>query len=104
MAVAKFPTQVPRFSFLWIRNALLVLGALLIAWTGFYTVPAESEGVVLRFGRFSRTVPSGLHFKIPFGVDQVEIVPVKRQLKVEFGFGTDGATNPAQTGPAQEFG
>jgi membrane protease subunit HflK len=53
-----------------------------------YTVPAESEGVVLRFGRFIDTVPSGLHFKLPLGVDAVAIVPVKRQLKQEFGFGS----------------
>ena len=53
-----------------------------------FTVPAESEGVVLRFGRFIDTVPSGLHFKVPFGIDRVAIVPVKRQLKQEFGFGT----------------
>jgi membrane protease subunit HflK len=82
----------------------MVVGAALFLWTGIYTVPAESEGVVLRFGKFSRIVPSGLHFKIPLGVDTVDIVPVKRQLKVEFGFGTENATSPGQTGPEQEFG
>lgn len=81
----------------------MVVGAALFLWTAIYTVPAESEGVVLRLGKFSRIVPSGLHFKIPLGVDMVEIVPVKRQLKVEFGFGTENATSPGQTGPEQEF-
>jgi modulator of FtsH protease HflK len=81
----------------------MVVGAALVLWTGIYTVPAESEGVVLRFGRFSRIVPSGLHFKIPLGVDTVDIVPVKRQLKVEFGFGTENATAHGQVGPEQEF-
>ncbi|MEM7165440.1 MAG: FtsH protease activity modulator HflK [Planctomycetota bacterium] len=70
--------------------------AAVVAWTSIYTVPAESEGVVLRFGRFTKTVPPGLHFKVPFGVDRVAIVQVKRQLKQEFGFGTTGATNPYQ--------
>jgi membrane protease subunit HflK len=65
-----------------------------------YTVPADAEAVVLRFGRFSHTAKSGLHFKIPYGVDRKEIVPVKRQLKVEFGFATPGATDPFQ---ASEF-
>jgi membrane protease subunit HflK len=74
-----------------------------MAWTAFYTVPAESEGVVLRFGRFVRTVPSGLHFRFPLGIDQVEIVPVKRQLKQEFGFGTSGATNPSQSTSQREW-
>ncbi len=105
MAVAKFPTQVsfPSFSFRWITTGLLVVGLLLFAWTGFYTVPAESEGVVLRFGRFDHIVPSGLHFKLPLGIDTAQIVPVKRQLKVEFGFGTEGATAPFQTGPQAEW-
>jgi len=86
-------------------GAGLLLALLALAGvTVFYTVPAESEGVVLRFGRFVGTVPSGLHFKIPFGVDSVEIVPVKRQLKQEFGFGSRGATNPWQSTPRDEWG
>lgn len=78
------------------------IGALFV-WTGFYTVPAESEGVVLRFGRFLEMVPSGLHFKIPMGVDTVDIVPVKRQLKQEFGFGTADVSNPFQATPETEW-
>jgi membrane protease subunit HflK len=78
------------------------LGALFV-WTGFYTVPAESEGVVLRFGRFQEMVPSGLHFKIPMGVDTVDVVPVKRQLKQEFGFGTPDSTNPYQATQETEW-
>ena len=89
-------------------SALVGVGIALVlamgAVTAFYTVPAESEGVVLRFGRFIDTVPSGLHFKVPFGIDQVEIVPVKRQLKQEFGFGTRGATNPWQATSQNEWG
>jgi membrane protease subunit HflK len=42
-------------------------------------------------------VPPGLHFKIPFGVDVTTLVPVKRQLKQEFGFATPGATDPYQS-------
>jgi membrane protease subunit HflK len=104
MAVTKFPTpRLPSFSFRWITTGLLVLGALVFVWTGFYTVPAESEGVVLRFGKFDHVVPSGLHFKLPLGIDIARIVPVKRQLKVEFGFGTPGATASLQTGPENEW-
>ena len=70
--------------------AILVSVAFIFAWTGVYSVPAESEGVVMRFGRFSNIVTPGLHFKLPFAVDVLNIVPVKRQLKQEFGFGTPG--------------
>ena len=60
MATIKFPqtVRVPTLSASWVTRVLLVIGLVILAWTAFYTVPAESEGVVLRFGRFSRTVPS----------------------------------------------
>jgi len=41
-------------------------------------------------------VGPGLRFKLPFGIDSVTIVPVKRQLKMEFGFGTPGASDSSQ--------
>ncbi len=106
MAVSKFPNpgQMPQFSLRWVTTGLVALGILGFAWTGFYTVPAESEGVVLRFGKFSRVVPSGLHFKLPLGIDAALIVPVKRQMKQEFGFGTPGASNAGQSSPEAEWG
>ncbi|MGE3166331.1 MAG: FtsH protease activity modulator HflK [Planctomycetota bacterium] len=88
-------------------RVVVVLGLLLLfaaSWTSYYTVPAESAGVVLRFGRFIQTVSPGLHFKLPFGVDRVTLVQVRRQQKQEFGFGTHGATNPSQhTDPAEQL-
>lgn len=78
----------------WVVAALFLI---LLLYTGIYTVQAESEGVVLRFGKYIKTVEPGLRFKLPFGIDQVSIVPVQRQLKQEFGFATEsGATNPTQ--------
>jgi membrane protease subunit HflK len=105
MAVTKFPTprRLPSFSFRWITTGLLVIGALVFVWTGYYTVPAESEGVVLRFGKFDHVVPPGLHFKLPLGIDIARVVPVKRQLKVEFGFGTENSTAAGQAGPQSEW-
>lgn len=79
----------------------LLLGAILLLSalsSSVYTIPTESIGVILRFGKAIHEVDPGLHLKLPFGVDQVIQVPVKRQLKQEFGFGTPGATNPSQRG------
>ncbi len=75
------------------------IAAILVLWglrTTIYTVQAESQGIVLRFGKYFTTVNPGLRFKLPFGIDQVMLVPVKRQLKQEFGFATAGASNPKQ--------
>ncbi|MGZ8145070.1 MAG: FtsH protease activity modulator HflK, partial [Methylosarcina sp.] len=84
------PASPPVFLF-----GLLVLIGL---WTSFFTIPAESEGIVLRFGKYINKVPSGLHAKLPFGIDSVITVPTQRQQKLEFGFSTPGFTNPDQPG------
>jgi modulator of FtsH protease HflK len=65
-------------------------------WSAFYTVPSDSVAVVQRFGKYLKEVPAGLHFKLPFRIDTATIVPVKRQLKQEFGFTTPGAKDPYQ--------
>ena len=77
-------------------TAVVVIGILFFTWTAFYTVPAESQGVVLRFGKLLKTVEPGLHFKFPLGIDTAAVIPTRRQLKLEFGFGTRGYTNPDQ--------
>ena len=82
-----------------LSTAVLVAAALIILaiiFTGFYTVPADSQAIVQRFGRYISTEDPGLHFKIPLGVDKATIIPVSRQLKMEFGYGTADATNPNQ--------
>lgn len=76
--------------------ALIVLAGL-GAWTAYYTVPSDSVAVVQRFGKYLKDVPPGLHFKLPLGIDAATIVPIKRQLKQEFGFKTPGASDPYQT-------
>jgi modulator of FtsH protease HflK len=90
----------PRWLILAPLALLLVYGLL----TAFYTVSPESVAVVQRLGRYTHTANPGLHFKLPFGIDQATIVPVRRQLKLEFGFGSpEYATNPDQTGERPEL-
>ena len=62
---------------------LLALWALL---SSFYTVEPEEEAVVIRFGKYIKTTPPGLHFKLPFGIDKEIKVKTKRRLQAEFGF------------------
>ncbi|RME96552.1 MAG: FtsH protease activity modulator HflK [Verrucomicrobia bacterium] len=75
---------------------VLVLAGIVAVSSMVYTVQAEYQAVILRFGRFAGLADPGLRFKLPFGIDKVIMVPVQRQLKQEFGFGTPGATNPHQ--------
>ncbi len=76
-------------------RGVIILAVLVLvglgAWSAYYTVPSDSVAVVQRFGKYLKEVPPGLHFKLPLGIDAATIVPVKRQLKQEFGFATPGA-------------
>ncbi|MEO8180792.1 MAG: FtsH protease activity modulator HflK [Deltaproteobacteria bacterium] len=85
-----------------ILMAAAVVAVGLLLWTAYYTVPSDSVAVVQRFGAYLKNVPAGLHFKLPLGIDVVSIVPVKRQLKQEFGFATPGATDPYQSRRARD--
>src|SRR6202171_1617252 len=90
--------QMPRIPVRPLIGFAIVILLIVLAWTSYYTVQAESEGVVLRFGKFLKTVEPGLHFKLPFGIDTVTVLPTRRQLKLEFGCTTPGyLTNPIQS-------
>ncbi len=71
-----------------LRFGLPILIFLVLLFTSMFTVDTEEAGVVLRFGKYNRTVDPGLNFKMPFGVETVYKIPVRRQLKEEFGFRT----------------
>jgi len=70
-----------------IRLALIVFGVVLLLSIYFQVEPDE-VGIVRQFGKYSRTVSPGPHFKWPFGIESVTKVPVQRQLKEEFGYRT----------------
>jgi len=90
--------RIPHIPVRVIASIVAIILLIVLAWTSCYTVQAESEGVVLRFGKFLKTVEPGLHFKLPFSIDHVTVLPTRRQLKLEFGFVTPGYTNPHQPG------
>lgn len=68
--------------------AVVALVLLIGLWTSWYTVAPEEEAVVLRFGAYVESSPPGLHFKLPFGIDDEIKVPVTEVRKVEFGYQT----------------
>lgn len=93
-----FPGDGPHLFIAVAAIVLLVLGV----WTAYYTVPSDSVAVVQRFGKYIKDVPPGLHFKLPLGIDVATIVPVKRQLKQEFGFMTPGVVDLYQGSQARD--
>ena len=96
------PSDWPNLSQLPLPRGIVPIAvvAALVIWSLYsavFTVPAESVGVIQRFGHYHGEVEPGLNFKMPFGIDRVTLVPIKRQLKEEFGFSTPGATFTGQS-------
>ncbi len=71
-----------------VRMVILIVVGLIFVYSTFFTIGPEEVGVVLRFGKYNRTVGPGLSFKLPLGIETLTKVPVQRQLKEEFGFRT----------------
>jgi membrane protease subunit HflK len=69
-------------SLLTLAVVLVLLAAL---WSSYYQIEPEEVGLITRFGAYQGTAEPGPHFKLPF-LESVFRVPVKRQLKEEFGF------------------
>ncbi|RMD85048.1 MAG: FtsH protease activity modulator HflK [Candidatus Dadabacteria bacterium] len=81
----------PKGTMFLILLAVIFLGGI----NSFYTVQPEEEAVVLFFGRYDRTEPPGLHFKIPF-VERVIKKKTKIIFEEGFGFYSKGVSeNPA---------
>ncbi len=68
--------------------AILALILLLGLPTLIYSIGPDEVGVVQRFGKYTGLTESGLHVKLPFGIDKVTPVKVKKIFKEEFGFRT----------------
>ncbi|MGV3533730.1 MAG: FtsH protease activity modulator HflK [Chthoniobacteraceae bacterium] len=86
----------PSFNFRWIVLGAAAIIAAAAMLSCFATIPADSEGVLIRLGKFHSILKPGLQFKLPLGIDRLEIIPTQRQQKLEFGYSTPGATNPDQ--------
>ncbi|MBP7479470.1 MAG: FtsH protease activity modulator HflK [Spirochaetaceae bacterium] len=69
---------------------LIALGivVLVLISTSFYVVDETEQSVITRFGRYYKTLGSGLQFKLPFGIDKNYNVPVKVVQTEQFGFQT----------------
>jgi modulator of FtsH protease HflK len=70
------------------RGLILLLLAVVVIWfgSGFYRVQPDEQGVVLRFGAYSYWTPPGLHWHIPWPVEEVELPTVTRINRTEIGF------------------
>ena len=66
--------------------ALVVLIGVL---TCVYTVDDKQQAVVTTFGKVTDVTGAGLHFKAPFGIQQVRKVDVNVYQKIELGYNSE---------------
>lgn len=73
------------------RSIAIVLVVVLLIGVGassFFVVDQTEQAVVLLLGRYNRTAGPGLHFKLPFGIEQNYNVPTQVIQNMSFGFRT----------------
>lgn len=80
---------------------LLLLGAIAAAVVGFYAfafiVRPDELGVVLRFGQFVRQEPEGLHFRLPYPIEEVRLPKVTRANTIAVGYSPTGVVRGTAT-------
>lgn len=75
--------------------AFVALFLLIGGLTSFYTVDDKQQAVVTTYGKVTDITDPGLHFKLPFGIQQVHKVDVNVYQKIELGYISDKAGNAA---------
>ena len=68
---------------------ILALALVIGLFTCFYTVDDKQQAVVTTFGAVTDITEPGLHFKLPFGIQQVTRVDVNVYQKIELGYRTE---------------
>ncbi len=71
--------------FIWL---IILVVAVIAGFSSFYVVDETENAVITRLGKYTQTVGSGLHAKLPFGIDKSYTVPVKVIQTEQFGFKT----------------
>ncbi len=58
----------------------IVAAVILALWvfSGFYILQPAEQGVITQFGRYKKTVGSGLHWRIPWPVQNLEVLDVEQ--------------------------
>ena len=98
-AVYEFKANLRRYRRL-ITVLVIVIGGIMLVESMFYSVQADEEGVVLRFGEHIKSTSPGLHFKWPWPIDEAVRVPIQKVRTMEFG--SRSSTRPDRRTPFGE--
>ena len=65
--------------------AMIVLAAVVAFYAFTFKVDPDESGIVMRFGRYNRTEPAGLHFRLPYPIEEVRKPKVTKVNIIEVG-------------------
>jgi modulator of FtsH protease HflK len=79
------------------RRATLIGGILAVALVGYllsgvFTVATDEQAVIRRFGRVAARLGPGIHYRLPWPIDQVDVVKTTSVMKSGVGFDASGGT------------
>lgn len=74
---------------------LLVIGYLM---TGVYVVNTDEHAVVRRFGAVAARVGPGMHYRLPWPMDKVDVVKTTSVMKIGVGFAVPNSDAETMTG------
>ncbi|MCE9650816.1 MAG: FtsH protease activity modulator HflK [Parvibaculum sp.] len=86
------------------RGIVLIIVAIAIVfftWSSVYRVDTDQQGIVLRFGKVVRAEDPGLHVKLPFPIETVQLPTVTRINRIDIGMrdtGGSSSVNVAEEG------
>ncbi len=83
--------------FFWLAGGLVLLWLL----SGIYIINPDEEGIVLRFGKFVRSVGPGPHYCLPYPIESVYKPKVTQVMRSEIGFRSIGKGTTFQQGQAR---
>ena len=81
----------------WILGILALFLAAHLA-SGFYVVGADERAVVRRFGAIDAEVGPGMHYRLPWPVDRLDVVKTTSVMKVGVGFAIPTGESAAPSG------
>jgi membrane protease subunit HflK len=81
----------------WVLAAVALAVAGYLA-TGVFTVAADEQAVVRRFGRVSARLGPGIHYRLPWPVDRVDVLRTTSVMKTGVGFQLPDGESTSVTG------
>src|SRR5262245_62387435 len=81
----------------------LVIAAIIAFFSFAFSVDPDELGVVMLFGKPVRIEPPGLHFRLPYPIEEVRLPKVTRQNIIEIGMRSSEAVRGVRSVPEESL-